>query len=504
MLLGTAAPSKEPLLALAPVLPCKYSSEEDAHLTEVASTFRDRFSVEETTAYSSLQLSTEIPENARALVIDNHSSLPATQDAPKIIQRTGRAFVRARGSDCVVGTIDEVAGYREYAQQFLGLDLPQYIQLSLPSNEKPNVSFSALQDDPQAQKILEEQYLSQGPLIIHPYIGSESAWRVAHALEEKWGHGLKMLAPLPHVTRLANNKNQFLGLVEATLGAKWAIRWFEVADLDACVQKVVDLAQSGERSVIRLSNGATGLGTRVFEAHELARLSRAEVELRIREWLEQKEWTPSGGVSLQVAVWEKEVLVSPSVHAWIPPSAVGLPIIEAVTDQIFGPSGDIACIGCCTTSLPPQVLERITRSAGRLTRVLQRLGYIGRCSFDVIVCGPNPAQSEIRYVECNGRWGSTTMTLTLLNRVLGDCRVDTFLHQELSLPQLHGQSLSGVVQALDEVLYRADTRSGWAMLYNVACIEALGLLDVIILGDSHSQILERLYKLRTLIRTRLS
>src|SRR5690606_34224305 len=63
---------------------------------------------------------------------------------------------------------------------------------------------------------------------------------------------------------------------------------------------------------------------------------------------------------------------------------------------------------------------RIAREAVLLASLFQQLGYFGRCSFDTILVGPDPATAEVHWAECNGRGGGTSIPMTLVNRLTGD------------------------------------------------------------------------------------
>ena len=61
----------------------------------------------------------------------------------------------------------------------------------------------------------------------------------------------------------------------------------------------------------------------------------------------------------------------------------------------------------------------VTRS-WLLAVLFQRLGYVGRCSFDLLVVGESLATARAEFLECNGRWGGTSGPMMLMNRLFGD------------------------------------------------------------------------------------
>ena len=64
----------------------------------------------------------------------------------------------------------------------------------------------------------------------------------------------------------------------------------------------------------------------------------------------------------------------------------------------------------------------LAASPAAAERFFRHLGYFGRCSFDAILVGGDPAAWQLHWVECNGRWGGTSIPMTLANRLVGDWR----------------------------------------------------------------------------------
>ncbi|WP_295317213.1 hypothetical protein [Roseobacter sp.] len=68
--------------------------------------------------------------------------------------------------------------------------------------------------------------------------------------------------------------------------------------------------------------------------------------------------------------------------------------------------------GAAPSSLPDTVRTRIGSQDLRIARVLQRLGYYGRCSLDAVLCQNASEPPTIHWIGCNGRWGGVSIALT--------------------------------------------------------------------------------------------
>src|SRR5690606_38147370 len=70
--------------------------------------------------------------------------------------------------------------------------------------------------------------------------------------------------------------------------------------------------------------------------------------------------------------------------------------------------------------MPEHVGIRIAREAVLLASLFQRLGYFGRCSFDTILVGPDPATADGHWIERSRRWAGRSIPLTVAHRLTGD------------------------------------------------------------------------------------
>jgi hypothetical protein len=120
-----------------------------------------------------------------------------------------------------------------------------------------------------------------------------------------------------------------------------------------------------------------------------------------------------------VSVWEQSVLSSPSVQMWVPDDRSRDVVVEGVFDQKV--EGSVAhFVGCEPSDLDEDLRNRLAHEAALFGALFQDLGYYGRCSLDSIIVGESQAAASVHWVECNGRWGGTSIPMTLVNRLVGD------------------------------------------------------------------------------------
>ena len=113
---------------------------------------------------------------------------------------------------------------------------------------------------------------------------------------------------------------------------------------------------------------------------------------------------------LLVGVWDRNVICSPSAQLWLPLPSEGPPQLDGLFEQRVRTSKAMF-VGAARSSLPDMVRTRIGSQALRIARVLQRLGYYGRCSLDAVLCQNASEPPTIHWIECNGRWGGVSIPL---------------------------------------------------------------------------------------------
>ncbi|HJO04597.1 MAG TPA: hypothetical protein QGG47_11545, partial [Acidobacteriota bacterium] len=175
---------------------------------------------------------------------------------------------------------------------------------------------------------------------------------------------------------------------------------------------------------------------------------------------------------------------SPSIQLWIPPLGDDPPLLEGIFDQRFYPGQEQVFQGSVPSQLPHTLQRRIGEAGLLLGRVFQLLHYVGRCSFDTILCGSNLSNPAIKFTECNGRWGGTSTPMSLMNRLFGDYRRQPYVASVLHDDRLTGVGMDEFVRQLPDVLFDVRTRRGWSIVLNAGCLRPVGKLDVITLGET--------------------
>jgi hypothetical protein len=192
----------------------------------------------------------------------------------------------------------------------------------------------------------------------------------------------------------------------------------------ALTRRVLALAKRHASVAVKLPDSASSLANFVFESESLLRLPSLRVLDRLRHALHGAGWR--GRFPLLVTGWEQPVGTNPSIQLWIPDSTEGPPLVEGIFEQhLAGEAGLFA--GAAPSDLPLGWQRRLAVEAWRLASLFQDLGYFGRCSCDAILVGEDPAFWQLHWIECNGRWGGTSLPMTLANRLVGDCNRRPFV-----------------------------------------------------------------------------
>jgi hypothetical protein len=187
-----------------------------------------------------------------------------------------------------------------------------------------------------------------------------------------------------------------------------------------------------------------------------------------------------------VGSWEQKVLLSPSVQTWIPPLGSRDPVVEGIFEQTLARQvGRFK--GAAPAALPQGLRDEIAERAWLVAVLFQRLGYVGRCSFDLILVGDRLSRCQVLFVECNGRWGGTSLPMTLMNRLFGRWNARPYAAREVQVPDLERLGFDDLLQGLEDVLFDARSGRGRVIPYNPRHLQAAGTLDAIVLGRSWAE-----------------
>ena len=482
------------LVSLTPVEELSLAPEEEQRYQELAKKLAEENPLmgKDQEQYKTL-LPSEIPTGpVWKLLFDDFSAIAHLQHVLGLDYYTARAFARASTDDIVLGTFGEVPGYIDYIEQYLGLGRPIYTEIKASKEHLPYGicdGYLALEEnqDKLIQQLIQTSKSEEQTLWIHPFLGHKSVWQMAQHIEKAIPNPVKVLAPPPTITTETNNKVWFLQVVREVLGEEATVPTLHGTHSEQVTDKLIKMLQDHPTVALKLADSASGMGTGIFERDILKKRSPEELHEDIKEWLKQKDWDLHTSLPISVEAWKDDVLASPSTQLWLPPVDKGLPLVEGVFDQQFYPSKERVFLGSVSSTLPERFQTELKESSLRLARVFQHLGYIGRCSFDTILTGPSIEEAKIRFVECNGRWGGTSTPMSLINRLFGDFRKVSYQASDFDSPAFKGMLFSEFAELFKDILYNHKTKEGWAILYNVGCLEPTGKLDVITLGKDHAE-----------------
>ena len=481
------------MIPLTPVDRIQLAPEQEGHLRSVAQRLMEqngRFKTDRQ-AYRDHLPSTIPQHSVLTLHVDDFSVIPHLHHLLAVEYYTSRAFVRIKNQDIVAGTFAAIPNYAQYLSGPLQLGASLYRRVPPAPDTFRYATFYALLADQQAQAWLAKRIsASARDFWIHPYMGHQGPWRLARCLARRCGRSVRVLAPPPAVTEAVNNKVWFAEVVAAVLGAEAVLESLAGRTVEEIANHLQELAGRSRRVALKLANGASGLGTGIFDAAEVLDRSPEGLLEFVRDWLDDNEWRPEQP-PISIERWETDAAGSPSIQLWLPPIAEGLPVMEGIFDQLFCAQREQMFVGSIPSRLPACVQERLAAAAISLGRVFQHIGYVGRCSFDTILCGTEPTSSTIKFTECNGRWGGTSTPMTLMNRLFGDYRIQPYVCQDFEHPGLRGTPFDAFEKQLTDVLYDARTGDGWVIVYNVGCLQPAGKLDVITLGATFEQARDR-------------
>jgi hypothetical protein len=214
----------------------------------------------------------------------------------------------------------------------------------------------------------------------------------------------------------------------------------------------------------KLPSSAGGDGNIVITADQLRGCSLAETCQLLKRQLSPLSW--DGCSPILIDSWEMEVLGSPAAQLWIPPQQQGFPVVEGIfrqtTEKLRG-----VFVGATRAELPADLTQEITDRTWLLARLFQLLGYVGRCSFDTILVGSRLDSCRLEFIECNGRWGGTSLYMTLMNRIFGDWTRQPFaVHVAHHIPGLDQFTFAELLTSLDRDLFDVRTRMGNLILAN--------------------------------------
>lgn len=432
-----------------------------------------RFDIEARSAPYQAQVGVQDLQGRPQLHLEDLSAIPFLDDVPGVELYQHRARARAQAGDIFAAACPEVPGYEGYCE---GLGLGKVAFVPAEPTEGPLAVAHACAHGEALQRLSAAARAADG-LVIHPYMSNASVWALAAAISEASGVGTRVLGPPPPVLWLANDKAAFSKLVTEAVGAEFLVRTEIATQPQALAAHLLDFARRFSKVGLKRTRCASAMGNRVFDSQDILQAGGAGTLDLVHTFLEDTQWPEDEEVLVLEWLIDAD---SPSTQLWIPPLGQGDPVVDGVYEQILESERGVF-VGS-RPLLGPAVDPDYLRPSLLVAIALQSLGYVGRCSFDLLVNEVDGATS-IRLSECNGRWGGTSTPMQLVDRLVKGPRPH-YRAQDFIHAGLEGVAFTDVLQRLGDRLFNPQTQTGAYILYNVGPMFTSGKLDVIALGET--------------------
>ncbi|MGD2133727.1 MAG: hypothetical protein PVI23_13115 [Maricaulaceae bacterium] len=365
-----------------------------------------------------------------------------------------RAFMLAGEGDIALVPAPRDRAFEAYYDEVLGLGAPSVIEIALPARAPRPASFGRVcRDDATALGRIVEMAKRAGGLNVAPYLVDGESWLLARAVGEAAQVPVCVAGPPPRLARRANDKLWFANRVVELLGPDAAPPTFTAFGPAAAAGRIAVITRRGGAAVVKAPASAAGLGNMTWTAERAANRSVSSIAAELSAWLFHLGWDVSQ--ALLVGVWDAGVTASPSAQVWIPSSFAEDPIVEGVFLQET--AGDNAAfVGARPAKLAASLDRALRREATLMASLFQKLGYVGRCSFDAVVFEDQKGEPRIHWIECNARWGGVSMPMTLVNRLTGDWRETPFIVAEAPASSAPSGGTSALLKTWSELLYCGD------------------------------------------------
>jgi hypothetical protein len=415
-------------------------------------------------------------DDAPTLHLDDLSEIviPKTFWDPIYLQ--DRARLRAQEQDFVASCAPPDVAFERYCERHLGLGTVTWLHPQ-PRNHATHTAAACWTDRRVRHSLVKAMRTSE-LRYLHPHMGNFALWSTASLLHQASRRPLKIIAPPPGLTESVNDKIWFSRVVGRLFGEDFVPRTVAVYNLATLAQVVKRLAQTSDTLVIKLPTSAGGAGNMLLDGERYREYTLTKIKSALRELLGSLSWQ-----RLLVSSWEEPVLGTPSTQLWIPPVAQAPPVIEGLFEQLIeGPEGIF--VGFRPCELPDQLTETLLLSCWLLARLFQSLGYIGRCSFDTILVGSSLEDCQLKFIESNGRWGGTSLPMTLMNRLFGHWSKRPFTTREYTLRGLERFGFDELLEHFSGELFDARSGCGDLILYSPGALKTRSGIDAIILGET--------------------
>lgn len=422
--------------------------------------------------------------NEPSLHLDDFSEIPVIGgiDSSGFLQQ--RARLRAAEGDWIVQSCEIPAGFSDYFEYKLGMGRVRWLFPSTVPHSTRQIAAHCWLDRSLRQHLV-RAIRHHGMSYIHPQQSTLYVWELAALLHRASRRPIFVIGPPPALSRWANDKIEFARAASKLLGSRFVPLTDIAYNLATLSEKVQALAETHARIAIKYPHGTGGCGNFLLDTKTL----RGQSLKKIREFVQNRlagiGWPRSGRVLIDV--WESPIVSSPSIQTWIPPLGSGDPIMEGLFEQLMlEEKGEFA--GSYPRRLPEDLESRILEAGFLLATLFQQLGYVGRCSFDLILVGENLESSRYEFIECNARWGGTSAPMTLMNRLNIQQNGKTYCIRRLQVPGLDRIGFSDLLRDLENDLYDPRTRRGTLVFFNPGRIENQSAIETIGIGRSEEEV----------------
>ncbi len=298
-----------------------------------------------------------------------------------------------------------------------------------------------------------------GGLTIQSYLTTGHVWRLARVIGQRAQCRVHVSGPSPRILRRANDKLWFAQLARQIIGRDATPPTMAAYGPAAATGLVKRLSRTSAHVVVKVPDSAGSVGNIRLQSAAIRTAPPAVLRQFLRQRLHAVGWRDT--YPILVGVWDAQVTCSPSVQLWIPLAAEGPPVVDGVFEQhVRGTIGSF--VGGAPSRLPQGIQTQLGHEAMQIARVLQKVGYYGRCSMDAVICQNAQPGRAIHWIECNGRWGGVSIPMTVAQRLTGG-------HPALSimqdvLPKVHLDT-SGLINCTQDLLLQVGhRRSGLVIL----------------------------------------
>lgn len=418
-------------------------------------------------------------EDAPSLHLDDLSTIVRLERFYDVSFLEDRARLRATDGEYVASCASPCPAFAAYCDNRLALSPVTWLHPQ-PRENALQVA-AACWADREVRRTFVHAFRAGALRYLHPHMGNFPVWATAALLQRASRRPVSVIAPHPNLTKRVNDKLWFSAVAKRLFGTQSTPRTAAAHSSSAVAYLLRQLAPLSRHVVVKLPTSAGGAGNVVIRSKQLRGRSLGNLRTDVKRLLADLGWTGEG--PLLVGSWETDVFCAPSVQLWIPPESQGTPVVEGVFEQLLeGPERYF--MGSRAATLPSDITQELVDQCWLMARLFQRLRYVGRCSFDLLLVGERLADCRVEFVECNGRWGGTSLPMSLMNRLFGDWAAQPYATNACIVPGLERVTFETLLEYFAGDLYDARTGRGSLIFYNPGGLPNRHGIDVLAIADS--------------------